>query len=80
MYKLSVPISMRTVNDRTMPIYLDWFQKCRADRVFLCGFGEIFSEESVLYQAQFSHRGKAPFRDRKNSPKVQPPNHSLENM
>lgn len=50
MYKLSVPISMRTVNDRTMPIYLEWFQKCRADRVFLCGFGEIFSEESVLYQ------------------------------
>jgi len=50
MYKLSVPISMRTVNDRTMPIYLEWFQKCRTDRVFLCGFGEIFTEESVLHR------------------------------
>ena len=50
MHKLSVPISMSTVNEDTIQSYLEWFQKCRADRVFLCGFGQIFNETSVLHQ------------------------------
>ena len=50
MFKLSVPVNMRTMSDETMPIYLEWFQKCRAERVFLCGFGDLCTEDSVLHK------------------------------
>ena len=49
MLKLSVPISMATVNERSLPIFLDYLKKCDAERVFLCGMGEIYSENSLLY-------------------------------
>ena len=48
MYKLSVPISYPTVNDETLPVYLDYFRKCGAERVFLCAVGLVYNEDTVV--------------------------------
>ena len=48
MYKLSVPVSMNTLTEETFPVYMEWFRKCKVHRVFICGFGHIYAEDSVL--------------------------------
>jgi len=41
--KLSVPISLKTITKETLPVYLEQIKKCKAKRVFLCGFGNIYA-------------------------------------
>ena len=48
MSKIAVPISMTTVNERTLPIYLEQFRKCRAERVFICGIDNVYTEDCLL--------------------------------
>lgn len=50
MYKLSVPIGIPTINDETLPKYLELFRKCKVDRVFLCPLDSIEYKSSVLYK------------------------------
>jgi len=45
MYKLSVPISAVTVNDETLPVYLEQFRSCGAKRVFMCGMKLVYSDD-----------------------------------
>ena len=49
MFKLSIPMSIGTINEDTLPIYLDYVKKCKAERVFLCGMGEIYTDDSSIY-------------------------------
>jgi len=44
MYTVSVPINMRRLNDRTLPVFLESLNKCGAKRVFLCGQGFVYRE------------------------------------
>lgn len=47
MYKISVPISMSQINKQTLPVYLEHLRKCNADRVFLCGIGNIYMKTGL---------------------------------
>ena len=49
MHKISVPISLSEVNDKTLPIYLEDLRKCKADRVFLGGLGNIYMKTGRNY-------------------------------
>ena len=49
MYKRSMPISFRSVNEQNMAKYLETLKKCKADRVFICGFGYHYVKDSFLY-------------------------------
>ena len=49
MYKLSIPISMITLTDENRHIYLDWLQKCGAQRVFLCCIGSVDTPDSLIH-------------------------------
>lgn len=49
MYKLSIPISMITLTDENRHIYLDWLQKCGAQRVFLCCIGSVYTPDSLIH-------------------------------
>lgn len=49
MLKLSVPISLTTINDKTLSVYLDYVKKCDAKRVFLCGVKEIYMDDSLIW-------------------------------
>lgn len=42
MHKIAIPISMSQVNENTLPIYLEHLRRCKAQRVFLCGIGNIY--------------------------------------
>ncbi|MBQ8742738.1 MAG: hypothetical protein IJZ03_05170 [Clostridia bacterium] len=48
MYKVTVPISMNSVNLENMHIYLELAKKCKVDRVLICGMGDIYSENSNI--------------------------------
>lgn len=48
MYKLSLPISMTTINEKTLPIYLEQAKKCKANRIFIGGMGLIYLEQSRI--------------------------------
>jgi hypothetical protein len=50
MYKLSMPIALRTINDETLPIYVEQARKCGANRIFVCGLGLIYSKCALLYK------------------------------
>ena len=41
--KLSVPISIKTINEETLPTYLEQIKSVKAMRVFLCGVGNIYA-------------------------------------
>ena len=49
MYMLSVPLIMDTLTDKALPVYLDYIQKSKAQRVFIAFLGNIFEKESVIY-------------------------------
>ena len=44
MYVISSPISLRRINERTLPIYLESLKKSGATRVFLCGYGFVYRD------------------------------------
>lgn len=48
MYKTSMPISMTTVNERTLPIYLEQLKQCQAERVFICGIDNVYTPNCIL--------------------------------
>jgi len=49
MYKLSVPISLKSINDDSMKIFLRDFKACGVERVFICGLGYIFDQNDYFY-------------------------------
>lgn len=49
MYKISVPISMSQINETTLPMYLEDLRKCKAERVFLGGIGNIHMKTGRNY-------------------------------
>lgn len=49
MYKLSVPLYIPTMTDENLHIYLDQVKRCKVDRVFLCGVGEVFQKDCMVY-------------------------------
>ena len=50
MYKISIPISMNTLLDgEDLPRYLDDVRRCGAERVFLCGMGNIYTKNGRNY-------------------------------
>ena len=48
MKKLSMPINFISINEGNKGEYLYWLKKCKADRVFLCGLGNIYQPTSFL--------------------------------
>lgn len=48
MHKLSMPINFISINEGNMNEYLYWLKKCKADRVFLCGLGNVYQETAFL--------------------------------
>ena len=48
-YKLSVPIAIKTFNEDTLAQIIEMLKAMNATRVFLCDIGNIFSESSVIY-------------------------------
>ena len=63
MYKTSMPISMTTVNERTLPIYLEQLKQCHAERVFICGIDNVYMPDCLLKQNPESiHRAISYFQ------------------
>lgn len=48
MYKLSVPININTINEDSLPVYLDEFRKAKVDRVFLTGGFSVYRKDNPL--------------------------------
>lgn len=49
MYTVSVPISMETVNETSLPRFGQLLLKMGAQRVFLCNIGEVYLDTCMLY-------------------------------
>ena len=49
MFKLSVPLYVPTITDENLHIYLEQVKACKVDRVFLCGVGEVFQKDCMVY-------------------------------
>ena len=49
MHKISVPISLSEINNEALPVYLEDLRKCKADRVFLGGLGNIYMKTGRNY-------------------------------
>jgi len=49
MYKLTLPISMNTINEHTLPIYVEQAKKCKASRIFIGGLGLIYSSNGRIH-------------------------------
>jgi hypothetical protein len=49
MYKLSVPVSLKLITDDNINIYLKQLKDIKADRVFLIGFGKIYTPDSLIH-------------------------------
>ena len=49
MYKLSIPLSMNTINDQSIWQYIDIAKQCKAERIFICGYGHFYETDSTLY-------------------------------
>lgn len=50
MYKLSVPVSIQTMNERSLPIFVEEFRKAEVDRVFLCGLTPFYKKDCYIYK------------------------------
>ncbi len=48
MYKLSVPLVISTINEESLPVYLEEFQRAKVDRVFLCNDNSFYVKNNVL--------------------------------
>lgn len=49
MHKISIPMSLTTMTYENRHKYLDILKKCKAERVFLCGLGYIYTPSSLIY-------------------------------
>lgn len=49
MYKLAVPISITTLNEKSLPIFVERFQRAGVERVFLCCLVYMCQKSSYLY-------------------------------
>ena len=49
MYKLSVPVSIQTMNEKSLPVFTEEFKKAGVERVFLCGLLHFFKKECYIY-------------------------------
>ena len=49
MYQVTVPLYLSVINEESLPVFLEEFQKAKASRVLLCGFGTVFKETSPLH-------------------------------
>lgn len=57
MYKLSVPISMETLTEESLPLYEKYLTACGVDRVFLVCVGEMYRKDGLLFtQPQWLQR------------------------
>lgn len=61
MYQLTVPISMNTLNEATLPIYLDAVRRCGAKRVFLGGLGYIYDQNTRIHKEPQSLKAAIEF-------------------
>ena len=57
MFKLSVPMSIKNFNEKTLSTYVDHIKKCKVQRVFLCGMGEIYDENAPIFTQQEKIKG-----------------------
>lgn len=49
MYKFSVPISLNSLNEDSIRVYLDDFKACGIQRVFIAGLGYVYDKNDMLY-------------------------------
>ena len=64
MYKLSIPISLDSLTEETVDEYLDYLKKCKADRVFIVGWGNIYSNDSAYYtKREWAEKAMKIFKD-----------------
>lgn len=64
MYKLSVPISMHTLNDKSIFEYIELAKKCKADRVFICGQKNFYEKSSEIFsESEKLKKNIAVFRE-----------------
>ncbi len=49
MYKLAVPININTFTKGSQREYLDSLKQCNVQRVFICGLGNIYESDSLIY-------------------------------
>ena len=57
MYKISVPIAMQTVTNKSIHRYIELLKDMRAQRVFLCCVGEVYRKDSWMYLYRTRIRG-----------------------
>lgn len=50
MYKLSVPVSIQTMNKKSLPIFVEEFRRAEVSRVFLCGLIPFYKKDCYIYQ------------------------------
>ena len=49
MYKLSVPVSVETLTQESLPLYEKYFKECGVERVFLVCVGEMYRTDSLPF-------------------------------
>ena len=49
MYKISVPISVETIDEQSLPRFGQLLQQMGAQRVFLCNLGEVYLEGCMIF-------------------------------
>lgn len=52
MYKLSIPLSLLTLNEESLPIFLEEFRKAKVERIFLFGGGPFYQKDCALFTGQ----------------------------
>lgn len=50
MYKLSIPLSLQTLNDDSIPVYLDEFRKAGVQRIFLIENTPIYLKNNPIFK------------------------------
>ena len=49
MYKLSIPLSLQTLNEASLPIYLDEFKKANVERIFLIENTPVYLKSNPIF-------------------------------
>lgn len=50
MYKLSVPLSISTLNEKSIPVYLDEFKKAGVERIFLIENTPVYLKDNPIFR------------------------------
>lgn len=50
MYKVSVPVSVQTMNEKSLPVFVEEFRRAEVDRVFLCGLIPFYKKDCYIYK------------------------------